>query len=350
LTQICNHYAIAILSVLLLSGTGLAADASMKDDAYHYMRNSIDDNLYNEWWYFNAISNNSQFFVFYLLCDPDNLTGSGKLQVLAAVLEDGKPPVIGLRQSRGFGGDRNSPTLDLDQSGFALQDESSLNVWGRASDETSGTPISWNLIYQPAVSPWFAIPVQEKVGHTKGGWMKWLAYMPSANVSGSLTLGESVFKVDGTGYHDHCWGRWALNDPQFAWAQCSIPKEGFSLTLGDILGEQQRSYLGIKFEGRTIIFSGKQVRLNMTRFANDPQTAETYPSRYEVVAENNDFLLNMTANVQKTVPLMIDYPAPAPSYLVFQQVSDLQGVLYSKTGREYQFDAVGFTGYTTPRM
>jgi len=135
LTQICNHYAIAILSVLLLSGTGLAADASVKDDAYHYMRNSIDDNLYNEWWYFNAISNNSQFFVFYLLCDPDNLTGSGKLQVLAAVLEDGKPPIIGLRQSRGFGGDRNSPTLDLDQSGFALQDGSNLNVWGRASDE-----------------------------------------------------------------------------------------------------------------------------------------------------------------------------------------------------------------------
>jgi len=68
------------------------------------------------------------------------------------------------------------------------------------------------------------------------------------------------------------------------------------------------------------------------------------------LAENNDFLLNMTANVEKTVPLMIDYPAPAPSYLVFQQVSDLQGVLYSKVGREYKFDAVGFTGYTTPKV
>ena len=88
-------YAMMVISVLFLSGVGLGADASMKDDAFHYMKNGINDQIYNEWWYFNVVSNESQLFVVYLISDPDNLTLSRKIQVLAVVMEDDKPEATG---------------------------------------------------------------------------------------------------------------------------------------------------------------------------------------------------------------------------------------------------------------
>ncbi len=340
---------IIIISLLFLSDPGLSADATLKDDAYHFMKNGVDDNLYNEWWYFNGVGDHSQFLVVYLLSDPENLTSSRKLQALAVVLEDSRQPAMGLHQSRGFGGDRDSPTFDLDQSGFSVQDDQDLKVWGTAEDGASGAPISWDLIYRPAVSPWFVIPVQTHVGHLKGDGMKWLAYMPSANVTGKLTLGDRTLEINATGYHDHGWGRWALNDPQITWAQVSVPKDGFSLTVGDILGDGRITSLGIKYAGKTIQFSTKQIKLNYTVFAFDNATSRTYPAGYKLLAENGEYRVELTIAAQKSLPLMIDYPAPMPSLLAFQQVSNMQGTLISKAGEEYRFNETGFSGYTTHR-
>jgi hypothetical protein len=54
--------------------------------------------------------------------------------------------------------------------------------------------------------------------------------------------------------------------------------------------------------------------------------------------------------VQKSVPMMVDYPAPMPSRLDFQQYSLLQGTLKSKSGEEYSFRQPGFSGYATGRL
>lgn len=345
---ICRHYAMAIMfSAFILSGTGLAADASPKDDAYHYMKNGVDDGIYNEWWYFNGLGNGSQFMILYLISDPENLTGSRKLQAWAVVLEDGKSPAIGFRQSRGFGGDLNSPTFDLDQSGFSPLDNSGIRIWGNVPARGTGPSLKWDLNYQPATSPWFGIPVQSHVGHLKGDWMKWLVYMPSANVSGSIALDNKTLSIDGVGYHDHCWGRWALNDPSTVWMETSNPLEGFSLALADIAGEQKNTFLGLKYASKIIKFSGKQVKLNLSGFAFDPGTGRIYPEKYEVVAENGEFRLDLMAKARKSVPIRLDYLKPAPSLLVFAQVADLQGVLKRKNGEEYQFDAAGFTGFSS---
>lgn len=346
---ICWHYSVAIIFfIVILSGIGLAADASPKDDAYHYMKNGVDDQIYNEWWYFNGLGNDSQFMILYIISDPENLTGSRKLQAWAVVMEDGKSPAIGSRQSRGFGGDLNSPTFDLDQSGFSPLDNSGIRIWGNVPESSPAPSIKWDLKYQPATSPWFGIPVQSHVGHLKGDWMKWLVYMPSANVSGSIIVDNKTLSIDGVGYHDHCWGRWALNDPSSVWMETSNPQEGFSLALADIAGEQKNTFLGIKYAGKTIKFSGKQVKMNLSDLAFDPATGRTYPEKYEVVAENGEFRLDLMAEARKSVPILLDYLNPAPSLLVFAQVADLQGVLKRKNGEEYQFDGAGFTGFSSP--
>ncbi len=79
-------------------------------------------------------------------------------------------------------------------------------------------------------------------------------------------------------------------------------------------------------------------------------TAEVYPSGYNVSAENGDYILDLAVTVQESVPMMVDYPAPMPSFLDFRQYSLLQGTLKSKSGEEYSFRQSGFSGFATMRL
>ncbi len=346
----CAHLREILAVFIFLSCVGMAAEPSLKDDAYHYMHNGIDDKLYNEWWYFNGISNDTQFFFNYFLSDPENVSGFRRIQAIALVLEEGRQPIIGIHSSKGFGGDRSNPLVDIDQSGFSALNASTYRIFGSARDIMAGTPVGWDLTYSAAVGPWFATPVQMHVGHIKGDWMKWLVYMPSANISGNITVGNQTRRINAVGYHDHNWGRWAFNDAQWNWAQASAPEDGFSVTLGDVLGEQRNTMLGIMYAGETIKFTGRQVRLNYADFALDPLTARMYPTAYDIEADNGDYRLDLGINVLKNVPLRVDYPRPMPSYVVFEQVSRFNGSLKSKKGESYSFDRMGFSEYTTNRL
>ncbi|MDM7912475.1 MAG: hypothetical protein QUS09_05195, partial [Methanotrichaceae archaeon] len=285
-----------------------------------------------------------------LMCIRDSLTGLRKLQVRTIVLEDAKPPVVGLHQSRGFGGDKNGPNVDIDQSGVSYEDESNFRVWGTVVDVSSGAPTNRDQAYESAASPWFATPVQAHVGHTKGDWMKWLVYMPSARVTGTLSWDNQTRIVEAVGYHDHSWGRWAFNDPQWNWVQVSAPEDGFAMVLGDAIGEQRNTLLGIRYAGDELKFSGKQVAMNYTDFSLDQLTSRIYPVAYEIEADNGDYELEANVSVIRNVPLCINYPAPMPSYVIFEQVALFNGTLRSQEGETYQFEEMGFAQYTTHRL
>jgi hypothetical protein len=346
-----NALLIAIVA-LFLSGMGCAIDASPKDDAYHYMANGVDDQLYNEWWYFDVADNDTQFQVVYLLSDPDNISSERKIQVQAVVMQDGLPNIIGQHQSSGYGGDRKSPMFDIDKSGFSTEEEPNLHVWGEAQDSATGDPIRWDLVYQPTASPWFSIPVQVHIGHLKGDWIKWLVYMPSAQVTGTLTIGNRTKSLQGIGYHEHAWGRFALSDPQITRASVSVPLDGFSLAFAEILGEQRVAFLGIEKDGKSIVFSDKQIKLNYSNasYAFDNMTAAVFPAAYNVEADNGDYTLDLAVDVQKSAATVLDYLPPLPSVQFFQQVSILQGTLESKSGEKFYFQKQGFSGFTAARL
>jgi len=71
------------------------------------------------------------------------------------------------------------------------------------------------------------------------------------------------------------------------------------------------------------------------------------PTGYNVSAENGKYILDLTVTVQKSVPMMVDYPLRCPVVWTFQQYSLLQGTLKSKSGEEYSFRQPGFSGYAT---
>jgi hypothetical protein len=239
--------------------------------------------------------------------------------------------------------------FDIDKSGFSTEEEPNLRVWGEALDSASGDPIRWDLVYQPTARPWFAIPVQEHIGHLKGDWIKWLVYMPSAQVTGTLTIGNRTKSLQGIGFHEHAWGRFALSDPQITRASVSVPLEGFSLAFAEILGEQRVAFLGIEKDGKSIVFSDKQIKLNYSN-AFDNMTAEIFPAAYHVEADNGDYTLDLAVDVQKSAATALDYQPPLPSVLIFHQVSILQGTLESKSGEKFSFQKQGFSGFTEARQ
>ena len=351
---ICDmHNALLIAIVaLFLSGMGCAIDASPKDDAYHYMANGVDDQLYNEWWYFDVADNDTQFQVVYLLSDPDNISSARKIQVQAVVMQDGLPNIMGQHHSRGYGGDRNSPMFDIDRSGFSSEEEPNLHIWGEVEESATGDTIRWDLVYQPTARPWFAIPVQVHIGHLKGDWIKWLVYMPSAQVTGTLTIGNSTKSLQGIGYHEHAWGRFDLSDPQITRGSVSVPLDGFSLAFAEILGEQRVAFLGIEKDGKSIVFSDKQIKLDYlnANYSFDNMTATIFPAAYNVEADNGDYILNLAVDVQKSAATTLGYQPPLPSVLIFQQVSILSGTLVSKSGEKFSFQERGSSGFTAARL
>jgi hypothetical protein len=338
---------VAFLIFFLINNAN-AFRVSLSDDAFHYTHNGIDDNLYNEWWYFNGISNDTGFFISYFLNDPENLTGSRRVQASAVLMDN--PIVMAIHKSKGYGGDKNNPGFEIDNSGFAAINDSAIHVYGSAEDVFSGATLKWDLIYQAVAAPWYATPVQVNVGNIAGGWMKWLVYMPCAKVSGTITINGQTRIIDSAGYHDHNWGRWMINDPQWNWAQVSKPEDGFWLSYGEVSGAEKKPYLGINFDGKTIKFSSRQINYSYVDFDLDPITERSYPTTYQLKADNGDYQLEVNMSVLKNVPLILNYRKPIPSFVIFEQYSRFTGVLKSKGITNYRFDQNGFSEYATHKL
>ena len=321
-------------------------DASAEDDAYHYMKNGIDDQLYQEWWRFCVQDNETQLMLFYLLSDPDNISQNRKIEVQALAMQEGLPAAFGAHQSGGFGGDRRSLMLEIDGSGFSPQGESDLHVWGMVeSGSEEGEAISWDLAFQPLARPWFAIPVQAHLGHIAGDWIKWLVYMPSSQVRGRLTIGNKSLDILGKGYHDHTWGRFALSDLRMTTAWAAEPLDGFSLSFGEIPGQQRLAFLGVEKEGKSIVFPQNKIMLTEIDSLLDNETGLGYPSTYRVEAVSGEHKLNFTVDVLQAQATRLDFKPLQPSRTIFHQRALLQGNLTSRSGDAYEFKEEGISTF-----
>ena len=351
----CRHLAsriallMALFSLIFLANPGEGAvEASAKDDAYHYMKNAIDDQRYQEWWRFYVLDNDTCIMLLYLLSDPDNISQNGKIEVQALAMQRGQPAALGAHQSRGFGGDSRSPMLEIDGSGFSLQGDSDLHVWGSLKDGAEGDDMSWDLTFQPLAKPWFAIPVQAHLGPLAGDWIKWLVYMPSADVRGSLTIDNRTVDILGKGYHDHAWGRFALSDARITTAWAAEPLDGFSLSFGQITGETL-AFLGLEKDGKSMVFPQNKIRVSQIGHSSDNETSLSYPSSYRVEAESGEYELNFTVGVLQSEAINLDFLSPEPGLTIFHQISLLQGTLTSRYGESYEFKEEGISTFWAAR-
>ncbi len=327
----------------------LAEEAKLSDDAYHYAPNGINDDLFTEWWYFNGRDNDTQFLFSYFLIDPENLSGFRKIWLLAIVMDD--TPIVGLYDGQAFEANSTMPYVSMGNNTMVALDNTTYRISGRITDLIFSQPLSWNLTYESALKPWFVAPDQPPAGHIKGDWMNYLIYMPSAKVDGTLSARGKTWNISAVGYHDHNWGRWAFNDPRWNWAQVSRPMDNFSLEAFDTLEHEGYVALGILLNGTTVKFNDTEINVSYQDLDLDTYlSSRTYPTAYEIEADNGEKQLSLEMDVLETVTLPILYPRPMPDYFIFEQVARFNGTLRSGEEVLYRFDEIGFVENTTHRL
>ncbi len=330
---------------------GWLNQVSLKDDAYHYKYSldGINDHLYTEWWYFNVYNMDRQFMVSYLLLDPGNLTGIGVAEVLAIVY-DGMP-LIGFTSTSvsDFTADYEKPNVTIGSNSLLALNDTTFVINGSCYDIYSHIPIQWNLTYTMDVGSWFGASAPMHVGHIPDDWMQWLSYMTGANVQGTITIGGMTYDMSGRGYHDHNWGEWLSYDPQWNWAQVSVPEENASLILGDVIAPPVRNtVMAFKYNGTTITFN--DIDLTYTGYGFDSVTSKLYPDEYHVTGNSDEYSINVTISVIKNVPLVRPFPGALPDYVLFEQVSDYNITLFKDEERVYSLNQSGFSEYTTHKV
>ena len=163
----------ALFSLIFLVNLRSSWNASAEDDAYHYMKNGIDDQLYQEWWRFMSQDNETQLMLLYLLNDPDNISQNRKIEVQAlAMQEGGWLPSARIRAGALAWRDRRSPMLEID--GSASLRESLISTYGaRQKAVPQENEDIRDLTFQPLASPWLPSP-SGSLGHNAGdgsnGW------------------------------------------------------------------------------------------------------------------------------------------------------------------------------------
>jgi hypothetical protein len=321
----------------------------LKDDAYHYSPDGINDHLYTEWWYFNVYNEDRQFMVAYFLTDPANLTGLGDAKMLAVVYDE--MPLIGLTSTpvSDFTADYEKPDVTIGSNTLLALNNTTFVINGSCHDMYTLTPIQWNLTYTMDAGSWFGMPAPVHVGHIPDDWMQWLCYMTGANVAGTITIGETTYNMSGRGYHDHNWGEWLFDDPQWNWAQVSAPEENVSLIIGDVIAPPARNtMMAFRRNGTTITFDN--IGLTHTGYGFDPITSKLYPDEYHVTGNSGEYSINVTISVAKNVPIIRQFPGALPDYVIFEQVSDYDVTLFEDCEPVYILNQSGFSEYTTHRV
>jgi hypothetical protein len=332
----------------IMQENGLLDLVPLKEDAYHYKYSldGINDNLYTEWWYFNVYNEERQFLVCYLLFDPGNLTDMGDAEVLAVVY-DGMP-LIGFMSTSvsDFTADYEKPNVTIGSNTLLALNDTTFEIKGSCYDLYQNIPIQWNLTYTLDVGSWFGAPEPMLVGHRPDDWMQWLSYMTGANVQGTITIGGITYDMSGRGYHDHNWGEWLFDDPQWNWAQVSVPEENVSMVLGDVIVPPARSIMmAFKYNGTTITFD--EINLTYTSYEFDSITSKLYPDEYHVTGNSDEYSIHVSINVIKNVPLLRSFPGALPDYVIYEEVSDYNITLFKDEELVYRLDQGGFSEYTT---
>ncbi|MEA3325021.1 MAG: hypothetical protein U9Q37_07785, partial [Euryarchaeota archaeon] len=149
--------------------------------------------------------------------------------------------------------------------------------------------------------------------------------------------------------HDHNWGEWFFDDPQWNWAQVSLPEENVSLIIGDVIAPPARNTtMALDYDGTTITFD--DIDLTYTSYEFDPVTSKLYPDVYHVTGNSDEYGIDVTITVSRNVPMVRTFPETLPDYVIFEQVSDYNVTLFKDETPVYSLNQSGFSEYTTHRV
>ncbi len=334
-----------------------AADPARHDDAYHgtQFAGGSHDASYAEWWYFNLIdpAQNVQLAVTYMVIDPANLTGFGLSSVAAiAYTPSGAFTETAVYPTTSFAA--SSEQADVIIAGGTPATWNAVHVLGDDVYQVAGAihqqhDISWNLVYWRRAAAWLGADGAH-VGVLQWEAMSWLQYMPSAFVTGDVTIDGHMFHVANVrGYHDHNWGEWVPFDVTWNWAQ--FAGAGIDFSIGDFRNSAT-GVISVDSYGDRTVFDKGQYQIVHGQWTYDPANQLWFPQTTLVMGQTADRILIVSINVNATVPVRPPPQLPLPLVpVIYEQTADYAGWLWERdtTGAWHltrTFGGPGFKEYT----
>jgi hypothetical protein len=298
---------ILLVSVVLLASIMLfasTAQAALIDDAYHFnaaYASSPNAAAYTEWWYFDFNQANLNGVIQYSLWDPGDAGATPNSFGLMYVSLQQKSGVLNFEFPLPWSAITTSTTdanLNMGPESIAVSAAGVYTISGTVEDQ-SGNVASWNLQYTQQLSSLNG--VRNLQTPIPGETMNWYVQMPSAAVTGTLTLNGQTFQICARGYHDHNWGEFLLPTFLWNWFQTStsnmaiVGYDFYSLNTGQIT---------VQIGSQTITFAKNQYlyldRDNTTTSLTGVPL--TFPQQSTILAFNGKYslVLNIQVNPAET--------------------------------------------------
>lgn len=321
----------------------VAGQRTATDDAFHYKYYAGFPEIfwYVEWWYFNFTDKTSGrsgilTFAIFNPGDVDFLAVAS----LNAIVFDSQGNLVSAMDY--FPGSDLSASYDkadvtLADNQITVVDASTYTVKARTKDGR----IAFDLTYRSADEPQL---LADKVrGYESWEISSWLVWMPSARVTGSVSVnGERIDLTGATGYHDHDWGIWAIPLRTWSWAAFAAPDKDMALDIG----------FHAAFQQSTAYFRYRDQRLFFPKFDAQQDgwqswnTFWTYPTRmtFSAVDSTGQYKIELAWQVTASSALW-KYPL-----IVFEQTAHYTGTFFKKEGSNWTavttIDERGFCEYT----
>jgi hypothetical protein len=315
-------------------------------DGYHFAEWLGTTHLanYTEWWYFNVYdsTNNVKAIFTYFITNPAGLTGGlypVGISEMSAVAYTANSVVTetDIYPVAAFSAAYNRADVRIGKNTVTVIDPEAYEISGASRDGR----MVWKLNYRRAAPSWYAA---NRISVAPESWelMSWLLYMPSASVSGTLTVDGIVYNVSAPGYHDHNWGEWDLTGVPWNWAQYSQP--GLTFDLGDF-PNKPGGIASVEWNGQRYVFQSGQYTLTHTVWAFDAAHGVYYPTQSVFQADNGTAQVNLNMLVQMTDPLTAPLPPGVPNAIIYEQTVAYSGSV-TVNGLSTDIAGNGFKEYT----
>ena len=169
--------------------------------------------------------------------------------------------------------------------------------------------LSANLVFIRDAPGWQAGNTKWYFDKSLTQYWAWFPAVPSAKVSGTLTYGGQVHKVQGVGYHDHQWGTVDMNKVLNSWYWGQGRLGNYTVVFFPFVASSHYNYQHLPVfylaKGNNLLVGATS---NMTWKASDnqtwtgsPATNRTYPGVLELRYKNGTDTVNLTITKPKVL-------------------------------------------------
>lgn len=293
------------------------------DDGFHFAlyKDHSHKLFYVEWWYYNFVdpATGLSAMVTFAVCNPGNELELGVASLnCAALTPEGKAvtKIDFLRSATSFTATPDNADVTLGSSFVKCDSADCYRI--KAASADGG--IAMDLTFERTARS--QLLADNVPGYASWEVSSWLVYMPSAKVTGTITVeGKAYALTDAKGYHDHDWGMWMLPERIWSWAQFSSEDHRVAFDVGfHAAFQKSTAYMGV---------GGMDLYFPQDRFEVVQEGWETwsefwtYPTRMTFTATDSTgkYRLDLKWQVTATSTLW-KYPL-----IVFEQSCTYDGTL-----------------------